>query len=293
MEIGVSLPVFLSRSRSAPADLPALARHAEDIGLDAVWSGDHLSTGAPNVDSTVTLSAAAAVTERIRIGFAVYLLALRHPAWAAKQLGSLQLLSGNRLVLGVGVGGEWPQEWAAAGVPMNERGRRTDAILDALPGLLAGEPTALPTEPGAPVVTLAPAVPVPPLWVGGMSARAKRRAVRVGARGWLGSMLTPGELAGHLDMLAAIAAEVGAGVPSAGVIVFTGGEPFVRYMTRTYGMSPDRAAELVASGEAGPLAERLREYTDAGAGTFIVATAGTDIRAEYDRVAEAKAALTG
>jgi alkanesulfonate monooxygenase SsuD/methylene tetrahydromethanopterin reductase-like flavin-dependent oxidoreductase (luciferase family) len=293
LEIGVSLPVFLARSRSAPPDLPALSRHAEEIGLDAVWSGDHLTTGAPSVDSTVTLSAAAAATERIRIGFAVYLLALRQPAWAAKQIGSLQLLSANRLVLGVGVGGEWPQEWAAAGIPVAERGRRTDAMLEYLPRLLAGEPTRLRTEPGEPEVTLSPACPMPPVWVGGMSERAQRRAVRVGAEGWIGSMVTPDVLADHARRLAGLAEEAGKPAPAIGMIVFTGGEAFVRYMTRTYGMSPERAEQLVVSSEPARLAERLRAYAAAGVSRFVVATSGVEVRTEYDRVAEAKALLPG
>ena len=63
--------MFLARFGPTLPDLPGVARHAEDVGLDALWSGDHLSTGAPFLESTVALSAAAAVTERVRIGFGV------------------------------------------------------------------------------------------------------------------------------------------------------------------------------------------------------------------------------
>jgi alkanesulfonate monooxygenase SsuD/methylene tetrahydromethanopterin reductase-like flavin-dependent oxidoreductase (luciferase family) len=300
IEIGVSLPVFLARYGSNIPDFPAVARHAEDVGLDAVWSGDHLTTGAPLLESTVALTAAAAGTSRIRLGYAVMLLALRQPAWAAKQISSLQLVSGNRLVLGVGVGGQWPDEWAAAGVEVRTRARRTDAILEYLPGLLAGEPTRLTTEPGAPEVTLAPGVPMPPLWVGGASEAALRRTVRVG-QGWLGSMITPAELGAQARTLAALAEEAGVAVPQAGVIVFAAlsagesgdGDGFVRYLSKTYGLSPEYAAEVVVNGPPAALAERLDAYAAAGASQVVVATFGADVQSQYDLVARARTALVG
>ncbi|HEU5474836.1 MAG TPA: LLM class flavin-dependent oxidoreductase [Actinophytocola sp.] len=303
LEVGVSLPVFLDRHGSAQPDIAGAARHAEDIGLDAAWSGDHLSTGAPFVDSTVALTAAATATERIRLGYGVMLIALRHPAWTAKQVGSLQLLSGNRLRLGVGVGGQWPDEWAAAGVPTAARGRRTDAIVALLPGLLAGEPTRLATEPGEPEVTLAPGVPMPPLWVGGMSEVALRRAVRIGAEGWLGSMVPPSVIPGVAGRLAGLAeeAEAEAAVPALGMIVFselvprggTGRDAAVRYLTRSYGMPEDYARQVSVSGPPELLAERITGYAEAGVSHFVIATVGAGVRDQYDLVAEARAALDG
>jgi len=298
LEIGVSLPVFLARLGSSAPDLAAVARHAEEVGLDAVWSGDHLTTNAPLIDSTVALSMAAAVTERITIGYAVMLLALRQPAWAAKQVASLQLVSGNRVVLGVGVGGQWPDEWRAAGVELRGRGRRTDAVLEALPGLFAGEPTRLATVPGEPEVTLAPAVPMPPVWVGGMSEPALRRAVRFG-QGWIGSLITPDALASHAGSLASIAGAAGVAVPQVGVIVFAtlsargaaSPDGFVGYLSKTYGLPPEYAAAVVVSGRPADLAERLDGYRAAGASRVIVATFGGDVRGQYDLVAQARSAL--
>jgi alkanesulfonate monooxygenase SsuD/methylene tetrahydromethanopterin reductase-like flavin-dependent oxidoreductase (luciferase family) len=298
IEIGVSLPVFLARTGGAVPDLAGVARHAEQVGLDAVWCGDHLTTDAPLIDSTVALSVATAVTERVRLGFAVMLLALRQPAWAAKQIASLQLVSGNRVVLGVGVGGQWPAEWAAGGVALAGRGRRTDAILAALPGLLAGEPARLTTEPGEPEVTLAPGVPMPPVWAGGMSEAALRRAVRFG-QGWLGSMLAPDQLAGHAGKLAELAAAAGVATPEVGMIVFASlstrdtvsGDGFAGYLTKTYGLPPEQAARVVVAGTPARLAERLDEYSKAGASRVVVATFGGDVRGQYDLVAEARAVL--
>jgi alkanesulfonate monooxygenase SsuD/methylene tetrahydromethanopterin reductase-like flavin-dependent oxidoreductase (luciferase family) len=89
----------------------------------------------------VVLAAAAGATERIHLGVGVMVLALRDPAWAAKQLASLQHVSGGRVVLGVGAGGvkHGTEAWEAVGVPYAERGRRTDEALALLPGLIRGE----------------------------------------------------------------------------------------------------------------------------------------------------------
>lgn len=120
-------------------------------------------------------STAAAVTQRIQIGFAVMLLALRHPARTVKQLTSLQVISRGRLVLGVGGGGENPPEWQAATVPIAERGRRTDAILAALPEMLQGRRAELADPVAAVIPELAPTGASPPIWIGGRSDSALRR----------------------------------------------------------------------------------------------------------------------
>ena len=91
IKIGVFLPVSTpDPSRPILGDVRASARFAEQAGLDSVWTTDHLIASAPMLDATVVLATAAAVTERITIGFGVMLLALRPAAWAAKQISSLQ-----------------------------------------------------------------------------------------------------------------------------------------------------------------------------------------------------------
>jgi Luciferase-like monooxygenase len=107
-----------------------------------VFVGDHLISVRPLLDSVVTLATAAAVTERIRLGFGVMVVPLRHPAWVAKQVASLQHLSGNRVILGLGSGGRvhGMAGWEAVRVPFAAGGRRLDAALDVLPRLIAGEP---------------------------------------------------------------------------------------------------------------------------------------------------------
>ena len=142
------------------------------------WHGDHLSIGVPTLDSTIALAVAAAATERIHIGTSVYVPALRPLAWAAKQIATLQYVSGGRLLLGVGSGGG-PAQWAAAGVPYEERGTRTDTALRLLPALLAGEQVTLPGLPEPTDIELAPPALVPPVprgvgrWCLGWARRAR------------------------------------------------------------------------------------------------------------------------
>src|SRR5689334_8593782 len=104
------------------------------------------------------------------------ILPLRPVAGVAKQVASLQHVSGGRVILGVGAGGDrHDASWQAVGVPRRERGARTDAALRVLPGLIAGADSA--------EVRLAPAASVPPIVVGGMSDAALRRTVEFGD-GW-------------------------------------------------------------------------------------------------------------
>ncbi|GGK48157.1 hypothetical protein GCM10011591_19370 [Nocardia camponoti] len=164
---------------SGAGDVRASARAAESYGLESVWATDHLIASQPMLDSTIALATAAAVTDQLRVGFGAMLLALRPVAWAAKEIGTLQQLSGGRVLLGVGTGNPAHGDigWRAAGVPFAERGARTDRSLAVLPDLVAGKPTTL--EDGL-EVALTPGAPVPPILIAGNSARARRRAAAYG-----------------------------------------------------------------------------------------------------------------
>ncbi|HXO07796.1 MAG TPA: LLM class flavin-dependent oxidoreductase, partial [Solirubrobacteraceae bacterium] len=100
---GVLLPSFDPFRTGDRRPVVAAARLAEDLGFDGVWVGDHLACPAPGLDATTCLAAAAAVTERVTLGFSVMLVGLRSAAWTAKQLIALDALASGRLLLGVGV----------------------------------------------------------------------------------------------------------------------------------------------------------------------------------------------
>ena len=92
-----------------------MVRAVERLGYDSVWTGDHVSFHNPMHDSLALLASYASITTRVKLGTAVYLLALRPAAIAAKAAASVDVLSNGRLVFGVGVGGENPKEFELCG----------------------------------------------------------------------------------------------------------------------------------------------------------------------------------
>src|SRR6266540_2183660 len=113
-----------------PEEQFAIARRVDALGFDSIWTGDHVSFHNPIYDSLTLLASYASITSRVKLGTAVYLLALRHPTIAAKITSTLDALSGGRLIFGVGVGGENPKEFEASGVPHGERGARVTEGID-------------------------------------------------------------------------------------------------------------------------------------------------------------------
>ena len=170
-----------------PGRFRELAVRAEELGYDSIWAGDHISYRNPILDIVVALSTFAAATERITIGAGIVLLPLRHPSVVAKEFASLDHVSGGRVILGIGVGGESAKDFEAVGVDPRERGARTDEAMRALRELFRGRASFsgrffafedVEIDPG-------PAQPGgPPLWVGGRSAAAIRRAAALGD-GWI------------------------------------------------------------------------------------------------------------
>ncbi|GAA1968368.1 LLM class flavin-dependent oxidoreductase [Amycolatopsis minnesotensis] len=282
VDIGLFLP-YLGDATSKQ-NLAEAARFAEETGLDTLWTGDNLSMGStPIIDATLALATAAAVTERIELGLGVLLPALRGAEWAAKQIGGLQHLSGNRLLLGVGLGGG--DEFKALGI--TDRGRRTDEFLEALPSLLSGE---------APL-KLAPAVPVPPVWIGGSSTAALRRTARFGD-GWLADWITPGELRVHGETLRELAAEHGRPAPALAAVV-TGEvlsgqdsrEDALHRFADLFGFRPADIRDQFVTGSTAQVAEKLAEFAEAGAGK-IAFISGGDWRATCANLGEIRALLT-
>lgn len=183
-----------------PAAVLRAARRAEDLGFDHVAVGNRLldSGFGLDADPLVLLSAVSAATTRLRLLTSV-LVAPYYPALLlANQAATLDALSGGRLILGVGAG--WnPDEFAAAGVPARERGARTDDHLAAVRALWRRRPadfegpftTLRGARLGVPPVTAGG----PPVWVGGHSDAALRRALRFGD-GWYGTGASAEEVAG-------------------------------------------------------------------------------------------------
>lgn len=239
--VGIFLP-STGGPNEPPGDVVAAARHAENLGFESVWVVDQLVHGTPmtTLDSVMVLAAVAPVTERVKLGFGVLVAALRPTVWVGKQIASLQHLSGDRVILGIGVGEDrHPGSWGAAGVPKRERGRRTDAALAALPDLIAGRPCQ-----GVDGVKfqLKPGATVPPILVGGVTEAALVRAVD--ADGWFSIPMPPAEMAALHARLGELAAARNRPTPPNTTLVMgavTTGDPTV----------PDRQAvvDLIADPE--------------------------------------------
>jgi probable F420-dependent oxidoreductase len=177
---------------STPEEFLVAAQTAEALGYDSVWVGDHILWHVFWPEPLAMLSAASAVTERVALGSGVLLAALRQPAALAKQTATLQWLSGGRFRLGVGTGGEFAKEFEAAGVPLDQRGARLDATLEALRALWSGEPVTLRSAAIEVEDAVLDMVPEPqiPIWVGGRAGPAQRRAGRFGDA-WMPFVITP------------------------------------------------------------------------------------------------------
>jgi probable F420-dependent oxidoreductase len=173
------------------------------LGFADAWVSEHIIVpkGAPYppsalfYDPVLTLTWAAAYTRRIGLGTSVLVLPMRHPLPLAKELATLQNLSGGRLILGAGVG--WmAAEFAALGAPFGERGRRMDEGIALMRAVWADDPVTFPTRHIPSVVEEMRMLPKPekpiPIWIGGSSAPALERALRLD--GWHGSRLSPEEV---------------------------------------------------------------------------------------------------
>lgn len=244
MRVGIHLPQY-GRVASAEA-LATAARAAEDLGFSDVWISDHVVHPAEQdypspflYDPIVTLAFAAACTDRIGLGTSVLVLPAHVPLELANQLSSIDSLSGGRLTVAAGVG--WSRrEFEALGHDFDHRGARTDEIIDSLRVAWRDDPA---TFEGRHVrfrdirVLPKPAHPIP-IWIGGMSEPALRRAVERGDGHQLISV-TPHEAAPVIERLRRDRPD-----PAFTISLRTGWDP--------QGMSPDDIrAEADAYAEAG------------------------------------------
>lgn len=185
VHLGIILPNV--GEAASPGGVRAVAEAAEELGFDSVWATEHIIVGPEAVDpyGTVlepfaTLAWIAGFTERIALGTSITLVPLHHPIQLAKEVATLQELSGRRFRLGVGVG--WHEdEFRHMGVAFRGRGRRTDEALRLMKALWGGERAFHGETWSFADATFNP-VPAeqPELWVGGTSDRAVRRAHELG-----------------------------------------------------------------------------------------------------------------
>jgi probable F420-dependent oxidoreductase len=229
MQFGLRLPSFALGERTASlAEMGGYLRRAEDLGFDTAMLIDHLLVAGPAyrvawLEPVSLLSALAGVTRTIRLGTLVLVLPFRDPVALAKEWATLDVLSGGRSILGVGVG--WNEaEFEALRIPYRERGRRTTEMLEAITALWAGDHVTyegrhyqfrdLTIEP-KPVQK-----PHPPIWIGGDGEAAFRRVGRLGDA-WHAAFNRPEQLADKYARVQAHASEAGRDPRSVGLTVRT------------------------------------------------------------------------
>lgn len=172
----------------------SFAERGEALGFDSLWVVDHIVYYTAVPDPIALLGVFLARTSRVKLGTAITLLPLRNATVLAKAVATLDYLSGGRMVLGIGIGGEYPKEFEAVGIPVSERGRRTDEGIEVMRRLWTDDHASFegrfyrfsdvnmqpkPVQFGG-----------PPLWIGGRSDAAFQRTARAGD-GWLGYFMTP------------------------------------------------------------------------------------------------------
>ena len=257
------------------ADLVELCRRAEATGADSLWAVDHLYWPHPIGEAFTTLAVAAVTTTRPTLGTCILQLPLRPSSVVAKQATSLQLLSGGRFVLGLGVGIH-ETEYIRAGVDYHRRGALMDEGVAGLHRAWAGR-----VADDAEYVQAPASSPVP-LWFGGSSVAARRRAAAVGD-GWVPLFLAPDEYRTALAALRRETAEAGRDPEAvqAGVVVFAcvgdDDEAPVRgadWLSDLYRLPPKAFQRHLVAGTPEHCAAALDRYAEAGARHILVMVAG-------------------
>jgi probable F420-dependent oxidoreductase len=254
--------------------------YLESLPIASLWVGGHVASRNPSPEAMVALTWLAARSERCRIGTAILLLPLYPPALVAKQIADLDRASGGRVTLGVGVGGEYPAEFAACGVPVEERGPRTDEAIPLLRELWSGEPVSHhgrflefdgvrihpPPQQGRDL----------PVVVAGRQPVAMRRAAHLGD-GWMPYLYSPRRYADSVATIRETAAADGRDLGAFEWFAFVfvnidddgdrAREDAARFLGGTYTKGDFEAMidRVAAAGTADQVTTTLQAFVDAGA----------------------------
>ena len=283
---------FGSTTVLGAAEIVAEARWLEDLDFEYIAAGEHFMRGSPPGPTQAVLpllGVAAGATEKIRILSSILLAPFYHPLVLAKQATTLDIASGGRFTLGVGVGGEFPVEFEAAGLDVKQRGRRTNECLEVLRQLWTEESVNYQGRhfqlQNASINPGPTQQPHPPVWVAGRRDAAMRRAVRYGD-GWLPYFYSPDRYRDSVAKITKFAADEGRGLEDFHWAFF----PYIAIYP-TVAEAAEAAAEALGGrylyggdfinvvknycllGTPEQCVERLQEYIDAGARHIIFSVA--------------------
>jgi probable F420-dependent oxidoreductase len=265
-------------------DLAAL----EALPIDSIWVGGHVAAPNGSPEVIVALARLAALTERVRIGTSILLLPLYPPAIVAKAVADLDRVSGGRVSLGVGIGGEYPAEFQACQIPIGERGPRTDEAIGLIRRFWTGEPV---THDGRfyPIedVRIHPAPAQtggPPIIVAGRQPPAMRRAALLGD-GWMPYLYSPRRYAASVETITDCAARAGRDLGGFEWCAFlfvniddgdgdAAREETAKFLGGTYSQNfSEMVSSVAVAGTGAEVTARLQEFVDAGARHLIITTA--------------------
>ncbi|MDA4113190.1 MAG: LLM class F420-dependent oxidoreductase [Thaumarchaeota archaeon] len=265
MRFGFVLPML--RHRIEPTELPGLAITAEKNGFDSVWTADHIAVPQANsetygdvIEQLVTLSYIAAKTEKLKVGTSVLVVPQRNPLLVAKQAAALDILSGGRLILGVGAG--WIEgEFRILGADFAHRGRILDESIQLMRAMWS-EPV---VNFSGTFFSVDDAVSFPkpkrqiPIWVGGNSDAALGRAARMGD-GWHPIAVAPARVKEGRE-----------------VIEKTGRKVTISTRSMVSIMADGTKAQAGLSGTRQHVVQQLEEYERAGAEYFLLQSGADDV----------------
>ncbi len=273
-----------------PGVFRAIAEMAEELDFDSLWVGDHLSFGNPILEGTVAAAAFAGYTRTITLGTGVLLLPLRNAALVAKQMASLDYLTGGRLICGIGVGGDSAKDFELVNIDVHLRGARADEGIKVMKALWSNPVTSfhgefhdfhdigispLPTQPGG-----------PPVWVGGKAKGALRRT-GVQADGWIGYMVSAERYSNNLKVIHDFAEGVGRSpsaitpammIPTRVAATTELAEEELRvHLTHRYhrDFTTEQIRRICLAGNPDDIRSRVAEYVDAGVKHLIFLSGGS------------------
>lgn len=262
----------------------------EATGVDGLWLADHILWHSPAIDALSTLPVLAAHARSLTIGSCVLQLPLRDPISVAKTMVNTQMMAPGRVVCGVGLG-ENVEEYERLGVSMSTRGRVMDTSIDEIRRIWSqrGGTRWMNPEP----------VDIP-IWVGGRSEPARRRAA-VRGDGWIPYLCSPDWLARHNALLDEEAAESGRKPESLtrAVVVFVdlpdvgGGQRGEEKLEHWFGFDPAPLRRFLHRGTASEVAGELTQFVDAGATEVILVIANDRPLDVLDELAPAFRAAIG
>ncbi|HYQ63093.1 LLM class flavin-dependent oxidoreductase [Actinophytocola sp.] len=292
--VGYLLPTrdHVARGDHEVSPLVRLARRAEELGFDSVWAGDSPLTR-PRADPLTLLAAVAAVTERVTLGTAVLLPALRHPILLAHQLATVDRIADGRLVVGVGGGFPHPNteaQFAALQVDFSTRISRLTESVDIIRQLwtstgvsfqgrhFAFDDVAIGPRPAR--------AGGPPIWLAGSGDAALRRVARL-ADGWLPYSPSPRTYARELAMIRRPVTPALYATLCVDDDVSLARKRMRTHIERYYNFPLELVEQIQAmfAGTAREAADWLRGYVDAGARHVVVRLAADDHDAALERFA--------